>query len=320
MNIDTKVFDWIGGKKWLSSTLNDKFDRILSNNKHIQNYIEPFCGSLGSVIGSIDTFKKHKIQRIILNDVNTNLINVYNCIKNTPNELFTQLYNLETGHINLIPEEAFSLHKTNDKQVLKHLMQDANNYYLNVRNQFNTLKDSKESDDIIISSAQFIFIMWRAFNGLYRENNSGKNNSPYGWNNKKINLENRQQTIMEFHYFFNDMNVEFYNLNYDRFIETFNNIGHESLFYFDPPYLNQGIKENSYSKEGFNLDNQVKLLNYVNSLDYIVYSNHYLDLFSDFFNQEKYEINKVFRKNIISSDNSSRLNDAAEILAYTKTL
>jgi site-specific DNA-adenine methylase len=92
------------------------------------------------------------------------------------------------------------------------------------------------------------------------------------------------------------------------------------LFYFDPPYLNQHIKENSYNKEGFNLDNQVKLLNYVNNLDYIVYSNHYLDLFNNFFNQDKYEINKVFRKNIISSDNNSRINDAAEILVYTKTI
>jgi DNA adenine methylase len=320
MNIDTKIFDWIGGKKWLSVTLNQKFDKILSNNRHITNYVEPFCGSLGSVIGSIDTFKKHKIQRIILNDINTNLINVYNCVKNTPNKLFTYLSNIEIEHINLIPEKAFDLNKTKDKEQIKYLMKDANNYYLNIRNQFNTLKDSKELDDIIISSAQFIFIMWRAFNGLYRENSSGKNNSPYGWNNNKINLENRQRTIMEFHYFFNDMNVEFYNLNYDQFIENFGNLSQETLFYFDPPYLNKNIKENSYSKEGFNLDNQIKLLNYVNNLDYIVYSNHYLDLFSDFFYQDKYEINKVFRKNIISSDNNSRINDAAEILTYTKTI
>ena len=60
MNIDTKLFDWIGGKKWMSSTLSQKCDQILQND--IKYYIEPFCGSLGSIMGSIEVFKKHKIE------------------------------------------------------------------------------------------------------------------------------------------------------------------------------------------------------------------------------------------------------------------
>jgi len=314
-NINTKLFDWIGGKKWLANTLTAEANRIITDN-NIKCYVEPFCGSLGAVIGSIELFQKLGIEKIILNDINTNLINVYRMVKLCPEELFQKLSEIEIGHISLIPEEAFELNKTRDKERLKILMLDANNYYLNIRTQFNQIKDNPEH--ILLSSAQFLFIMYRAFNGLYRENKSGLNNSPYGWTNKKINLENRYNTIMEFNKFFNKMNVLFHNKSYDVFIEEYKHLKSESLFYFDPPYMNKSIKENSYSKDGFNIEHQTKLLNYVKELDYIIYSNHDLDLFKEFFSNEKYFAKTVYRKNNISADNHTRDNDAAEILASTK--
>lgn len=314
--IDTKLFDWIGGKKWLSSKINNEVRNILESNPHIKCYIEPFCGSLGSVIGLIQTFKEFEIEKIILNDINKSLINVYLMVKSNHEELFQKLSELELEHNSLIPEEAFLLNKTKDKEILKSLMSGANNYYLNIRDKFNKIKNNIGDTD---SAACFLFIMYHAFNGLYRENKSGMNNSPYGWTNKKINLENRYNTIKEYNKFFNEVNISFYNLSYDDFIENFKHLSGESIFYFDPPYMNKNIKENSYNKDSFGKEEQLKLLNYVDNLDHVIYSNHYLELFTDFFNKEKYKLQTVYRKNLISSDNSTRHQDAAEILASTRT-
>ena len=90
-----------------------------------------------------------------------------------------------------------------------------------------------------------------------------------------------------------------------------------NLFFILPPYMNKNIKENSYSKNSFGKNEQLNLLNYVDNLDFIIYSNHYLDLFVDFFNKDKYNTQIVYRKNLISADNNSRGQDAAEILVST---
>jgi DNA adenine methylase len=314
--IDTKLFDWIGGKKWLSSKLNTEVKTILDTNKNIQCYIEPFCGSLGSLIGSLNTFKEHGIKKIILNDINKSLINVYLIIKQDPKTLCEKLNEIESEHERLIPDEAFALHKTKDKERLKVLMLESNNFYLSIRDKFNSVKNNIGDID---SAAYFLFIMYHAFNGLYRENKKGMNNSPYGWTNKKINLENRFKTIMQYNKLFNEMNISFYNLSFDDFIDNFKHLSSESIFYFDPPYMNKDIKENSYNKDSFGKEEQIKLLNYIDNLDYIIYSNHYLDLFVDYFkDQTKYNIQIVYRKNLISADANSRGEDASEILVSTK--
>jgi len=245
--IDTKLFDWIGGKKWLSSKLNNEVKTIL-DKKNIQYYIESFCGSLGYVIGCLNTFKQHDIHDIILNDINKGLINVFLTVKEQPDELFKKLCLLEKTHNNLIPDEAFNLHKTKDKERLKILMSDSNNYYLSVRDTFNKVKDNINDID---SAAYFLFIMYHAFNGLYRENQKGMNNSPYSWTNKKINLDNRYYTIMEYNKLFNEMNISFYNLPYNEFIEMnisfynlpynefidkFKYLSSKSIFYFATIY------------------------------------------------------------------------------------
>ena len=316
MNIETKLFNWIGGKKWLSTKLNQTFDDILTQNPNIKYYVEPFCGSLGSVIGSIETLKKHNIEKIYLNDINTTVVNTFNFVKTNPIELFERFKELEEAHIALIPEQAFTLNKTRDKLVLKPMMSNANEYYNEMRRKFN--KSKNDPEQAFEHSAIFLFLMNRSFNGIYRENQKGEFNSPYGWTNKKTNWENRKKSIMDFNRFFNDMNIEFYNSNFDTFLSKFEEIYDDSLVYFDPPYLNLSIKENSYSKEFFGLKEQNVLLSYVSKIKSIAYSNHDMEIFRQFFTENKYQIDVIYRKNNMCSDNSKRGNDVAEILAYSK--
>lgn len=308
MDLNNKLFDWIGGKKWLSSKLKLKFQRILENNKNIRFYAEPFCGSLGSLLDSIETLKEHSIEKIYLNDINKTVVNTFNFVKNNPILIYEKFKEIEEEHLMLIPKRAFDLNKTRDKIQLKVLMNDSKNFYNDKRNRFNQIKN----ENTIESCATFLFLMARSFNGIYRENSKGNFNSPYGWTNKKLNFENRKKTILEFSDFFNKMNVEFSNMSYEDFLDSFENKS-ETLFYFDPPYLNENIKENNYNKDSFGKEEQIKLLRYIKSLNYIVYSNHDIKLIRDFF-ENNYEIEVVYRKNNMSSKNENRSTDVAEIL------
>jgi DNA adenine methylase len=315
MRLNSKLFDWIGGKSWLSNKLKDKFHHILIGDKKIKNYAEPFCGSLGSLMNSTEILINNGIETIHLNDINKTVINTFRYVKNSPILLFEEYKRIEEQHVSLIPDECFLLNKTRDKIKVKELMKKSNEFYIEKRKIFNNVKE----EDSIESCATFLFLMGRSFNGIYRENKSGLFNSPYGWTNKKINMENKKESILNFSNFFNNMNVEFYNLNCFEFLEKMESIKDNTLFYFDPPYLNQEIKENSYDKSEFGQTEQVKLLNKISNLRNVVYSNHNVKIIRDFFDcSNDYEIEVVYRKNNMSSKNSNRSNDVPELLVTKK--
>ena len=84
------------------------------------------------------------------------------------------------------------------------------------------------------------------------------------------------------------------------------------MLYLDPPYLNQDISENKYSKDLFGIDKQIKLIEKIQDYSFI-YSNHYDDrIIKEFSKFNTLEI--INRKNTISSSNESRKNDKKEIL------
>ena len=311
MNIETKLFKWIGGKKWLKDKLNDKFNSILVKGG-IKYYAEPFCGSLGSVIGSIETLQKGGVEKIYLNDINSVVINLFKLVRDNPTDLYKEFVKFETEHISLMPNEVFTLNKTKDKLKVKLMLSESEKHYNRMRVRFNQIK--KCNDDILECSGLFLFLMDRCFNAVYRENSKGLFNSPYGWNNNKLNVNNKRVAIEEFSKFFNKFDVEFSNLNYLDFINSLKEKQSETLFYFDPPYLNESIKENNYSSDSFGLKDQNQLLDSIRGLDNIVYSNHDLPVFTEFFTTDRYQKEIIYRKNIISADNTDRSKGVAEIL------
>lgn len=70
-----KLFNWIGGKKWLEPQLNITFSRYY--NKKITDYAVPFSGGLGSFLFTINTLKYIGIKNFHLNDINSSIINTY---------------------------------------------------------------------------------------------------------------------------------------------------------------------------------------------------------------------------------------------------
>lgn len=133
---------WVGGKRWLITNYSEHFP------EKYNNYIEPFLGG-----GAVYFFLKP--EKAILSDLNSDLINAYNSIKNNPEKLLDLLK--------------------------KHQLKHSKDYYYQVRNSKPRLDLSK--------AARFIYLNRASFNGIYRVNKNGIFNVPYG-NKSKILHEN----------------------------------------------------------------------------------------------------------------------------------
>ncbi len=221
---------WAGGKGSLIPQLNNFYPYELKNGI-IERYIEPFVGG-GAVL--IDILQKYDIQEVFAFDINIDLINSYNVIKNNIEELITNLKQMETEYLQLGQEER-------------------KNYFYNIRDEYNNY-ELEENEQNVQRAAQFIYLNRTCFNGLYRVNKNGKFNVPVGsYKNPTIcdeqNLRQLSQLIQ---------NVQFQYGDYSRSMEY---VTENTFIYFDPPYrpLNVTSGFTSYTKEDFNDDNQREL-------------------------------------------------------------
>lgn len=301
------LFNYIGGKSWLRNSLRKSVNAILEKKTNINSYTEPFAGGLGAFLGVYDILLQHNITSVTLNDINTKLISFYNVVKNNPAKLIDEYIKLEDECQKTIPSEALTLHKTKDKDKLKKLLTATNNFYNKRREEFN-----KQQKDIS-SAALLLFLQNHCFNGVYRENSNGGYNTPFNWEARTIDKTKVKEKIQEVNEVFSKLNVTFTNksfsdLTYDK----------NTLFYLDPPYINEIISENKYHKEGFTVTKQMELIDCIKDFSF-VYSNHDNKILEDKFNSIGRELltQKIARKNIISASNESRKTDKIEILVET---
>ncbi len=131
---------WAGGKNQLLKTIDDK----ISTN--IDAYIEPFIGG-GAVFFHL--LNNHQnLKTVVINDINSDLIDTYQTIKDDVENLILVLQNWQDEFFNLLNDE--------EKKKL---------YYYDKRTLFNQRISNKT-----IQSALFIFLNKTCFNGLYRVN------------------------------------------------------------------------------------------------------------------------------------------------------
>ena len=229
---------WAGGKGSLISQLSNFYPYELKNGI-IERYIEPFVGG-GAVL--IDILQNYDVRQAYAFDINMELINSYNVIKNNVEELITNLKRMETEYLQLEQEER-------------------KNYFYNIRNEYNdyTLQENEQN---VQRASQFIYLNRTCFNGLYRVNRDGKFNVPVGsYKNPTIcdekNLRNLSELIQ---------NVQFQYGDYRRSMEY---VTENTFVYFDPPYrpLNMTSGFTSYTKEDFNDDNQRELATFYRELN-----------------------------------------------------
>ena len=237
MKIVKPFVKWAGGKNSLIPQITKYYPFELKNG-FIERYIEPFVGG-GAVL--IDILQKYEIKEAYAFDINIDLINCYNVIKNNVEELINELDKKEKNFIALNDEER-------------------QNYFYDIRAEYNSYKLNDKLD--VKRASEFIFLNRTCFNGLYRVNKDGKFNVPCGkYKNPticdSINLRNLSKLIK---------NVIFEYGDYKKSEQYVNN---NTFVYFDPPYrpLSATSGFTSYTKEDFNDDNQKELANYFYKLD-----------------------------------------------------
>lgn len=232
---------WAGGKTQLISQIKAQLPDNIYQGKFI--YVEPFVGSGAVLFWMLNEFPN--IERAIINDINSDLINCYLTIKNDVIKLVEILKIWEV--------EYYSFEENQEAK---------KEYYYEKRFLFN----SRQSDQIT-QSALFIFLNRTCFNGLYRVNRKNEFNVPMG-SYKKPQICNEQNLLLV-----SDVLQRVEILNGD-FSQTIDYAEGNTFFYFDPPYkpLSETSSFNSYAKDEFDDDEQIRLAQFCRQLDDLNYS------------------------------------------------
>lgn len=275
---------WAGGKTVLIPIIKEWIDTYIEEN-HIQNatYVDLFCGSLAIPL-QLD------IPNIIVNDINSSLIHMYRTIQKYPRELLLHLEILNTEEYN--NTETFN----------------------EIKNQFN--EDKMKNELSIEHAAHFIYLNRRSFNGLYRENQSGKYNVPY---RKYISDIYSEHNILQLHNYFTNKTFQFHNGSYRNLL---NQLTSDMIVYIDPPYYPCDGKSGfvSYHKTGFSVDDQKQLCEDIKELDRhgirFIMSNtpcpEIIELYKDFYQEIKH-----INRNMKSGKGKTRSNDEPNEILIT---
>lgn len=288
MDINKKLgkpfLKWVGGKTQLIEEIDSRIKEC-DNFLQFDTYVEPFVGG-GAILFYV--LKTHpNIKKVVINDINSSLIGAYLAVRDTPKELIAILKKMESIYLGL---ECESLRKE---------------YFLDTRANYN-----RGGLSSLEKSAHLIFLNKTCFNGLYRENSKGGFNVPIGkYKNPKIC---DAETILSDSELLQGVEI----LNED-FSKTLNYASISSFYYIDPPYkpISSTSSFNSYTKESFNDDEQVRLKNFCDAVlakgGKVILSNSDVsnnlsgDMFFDNL-YDNYSIKRVNAKRSINSNSAKR--------------
>lgn len=226
---------WVGGKGQLLSTLEALLPCGFSKMNDI-TYIEPFIGGGAMLFFMLQKYPN--IKKAVVNDINPNLTKAYRVIKSSPESLVQVLQKLQDEYLGIAEEE------------------ERREFFLQVRKRFNA-GDLSDIDNTMY----FIFLNRTCFNGLYRVNSKGAFNVPFG--------KYKNPTICDAKTIYADSELlQRVEIISGDFEQTEHYITENTFVYFDPPYrpLDATSCFNSYAKETFNDDAQIRLKKYFDRL------------------------------------------------------
>ena len=196
--MNKQIIKWSGSKRSQAKLICDKIP-----DKQYNSYNEPFCGSASVLIEILNRDDKSKFNSFQCSDINKDLINVWNFIKNKPQELL----NGYKDHWN-------EFNKTD--------IQHRKEYFELIRSRYN-----KEHNPI-----DFMFIMRTTTNGMPRYNNSGAFNNSCHFSRPGINPDSLNEIVLNASDLLNENNVIFKHCSFEDYkIQT-----SDDFFYLDPPY------------------------------------------------------------------------------------
>lgn len=260
---------WVGGKRQIM----DDIKLLLPKDIHKYTNVEPFIGG-GAVLFDIQP------KKAIINDFNTDLINVYNVIRDNVEDL---LADLET-------------HK------------NESDYFYELRG----LDRSGNFEDLtpIKRASRFIFLNKTCYNGLYRVNNSGEFNSPFG-RYKNPNIIN-QPVLKAVSKYLNNSNIEVRSGDYNKVLET---LDEKSFVYLDPPYhpLTSSSNFTGYIQGGWSDVDQIRLKKACDHLNNrgikFLLSNSSADFIAELYKDYKQTLVKAARSINSKADKRGAINE-----------
>lgn len=257
------VVKWVGGKRQLLDDLTPLFP------KHITSYCEPFLGG-GAVL--------FKLQPDIayVNDINSELIRMYEVIRDNVDELIALL----SAHPN--EEEHFYRVRDWDRD----------------KEQYAQLTKVQKA-------ARVIYLNKTCYNGLFRVNSAGEFNTPFG-HYKNPNIVN-EPLLRAVSAYFGRARLYFSSVDYEQVLAG---VEKGTFVYLDPPYdpVSGTANFTSYAKGGFDRGEQIRLRQCCDELDRrgikFMLSNSATDFITEQY--AAYNITIVKAKRAINSDGAKR--------------
>jgi len=207
------VVKWVGGKRQLLSEIKPLIP------EEYGKYCEPFIGG-GAVLFS------EKPNSAIVNDSNSELINLYKTIRDNVEELIVELGTHENK---------------------------AEHFY-SVR-EWDRAEEYGERT-AIEKAARLLFLNKTCYNGLYRVNNAGEFNSPFG-RYKNPNIVN-DIALRAMSKYFNKSDIAILNGDFE---DVLSKLEKNDFVYIDPPYdaVSSTSSFTGYTENGFGKESQRRL-------------------------------------------------------------
>jgi len=259
---------WVGGKRGLLSQI------LPLIPKEFNNYFEPFVGG-GALFFELYSLGLLRDKKTYLFDINAELINAYNVVKNSPSELIKNLKEFKEKH--------------------------SKEFYYEIR-AWDRAEDFLQRNSIERAS-RFIYLNKTCFNGLYRVNSKGFHNVPIGsYKNPNICDEEVIYNASEALQIATILNASYK--------DVMKYASKDDFVYFDPPYypLTQTSSFTAYNENSFLDKEQIELFEVFKKLHgkdvFVTHSNSDTDFIKNLY--DEFYIKEIQANRFINCKNSGR--------------
>ena len=262
-SLTAPILKWVGGKRQLLAEIQKYIPANFST------YYEPFVG------GAALLFHLQP-PKAVINDINSDLISLYQVIKDDVETLITSL----------------SKHRNEPE------------YFYTIR-ELDRDKETYASLSPVERASRVIYLNKTCYNGLFRVNKSGEFNAPFG-NYKKPNIIN-EEALRAVNQYFSQAKIDFRNCDFE---EALKGIKKGSFVYFDPPYDPASTSSNftGYNKGGFDRQEQLRLKKLCDQLNrrgiHFLLSNSATDFVKELY--QDYQVEIIQARRAINSKGNLR--------------
>lgn len=220
--------------------------------RDIKIYCEPFSGAFWTYLNP--NYEFPILDKIVYNDINKHLTNLFVCFKNYETFLNHIEYELTEGILSYNGD-------LNDVEAYKKYYRDLYYYYKQQSNSF--LDTPPENMPDYKSAVLYLFLASSAFNGCYPRSAGFS-----GFNTKnKLKINNVIKKMKDHHYQYKLSKItDFHSDDFETIINKYDS--EQTFFYLDPPYLyptensvDTGKRAFWYGTKEYNVNEAIRLIN-----------------------------------------------------------